>query len=842
MMDYIDTKDLESLSGAVYFSVGRGTEGGSASYRLSVAGVTNSQWGRVGEVAANSGYSMGAIQVDFGQRGTWPVGAIEGRNLALGEKTYVDAVIGQASSYAGRNRLPFATDLVQLRADLLTHGNGQRGRSSIAFIDSNTRDSINAWASSSEGMAWIHANIDYPQVRNATQRAMAMLDTYGENIADERRFEAASILAKTANQAPAQLGKLEDVLKSGGNYDDLLAKAREIKANPRHAYYDGPKAAEVAARYAAAYSDPVRRESLARAQAKVSSVDFDPSTEASDADIQVALSAIGQRPRAQAQNDQTVWAVQANLNILGITDARGQPLQIDGNRGGRTNEAIVAFQRQSGLEGRQMSNAELLSATQVALNARRVPSFDQLPGLPSELQTQTPRMVNGVPEYLLPGRAQNTPPPANALADGVLRPSENGPQVRALQERLALIGAIDRYGQPTLTDGSYGDRTKEAVEQFQLWTGRETTGIADPGTLKALQEHAQFAVRHRAQGVAPGDHLTDNLKPATPNPAWAADPRPVQGREAARTAPTTPTSAPLSPIRSEQAPAPTPQAAPSQTNAPAIPDHLRVFSHPDNPRYDGYARFMRGLQEQPPIPGVTPDQYERIAAAFTAAQGTGRFFKEVGRFHLDKDGMLWASARPNSLISEKTRWEKIDLAQALSQTPEQAAAQWREQSLPAPTPSMAQTQTMTLDPQRLTPQDVRHPDHPQHGMFTGARGLLANEYDRWGLQRDPAQLDKEAAQVVAEARKQRMDSVSGITLTFPPGGTPDQPSIAVRENPASEFSKRVELKGERLAQAPQVEQTSTQLQQVEQQVALMQQQETQQRQEREQGQSQGWSV
>jgi hypothetical protein len=60
-MTNIDTRNLDALAGAVYFTVGRGTEGGSASYRLSVAGVDRSEWGQPGAVAANSGYSIGTI-------------------------------------------------------------------------------------------------------------------------------------------------------------------------------------------------------------------------------------------------------------------------------------------------------------------------------------------------------------------------------------------------------------------------------------------------------------------------------------------------------------------------------------------------------------------------------------------------------------------------------------------------------------------------------------------------------------------------------------------------------------------------------------------------------------
>lgn len=73
-----DTRNPDALAGAVYFIVGRGTEGGPASYRLSVAGVNDRSWGDVSSVAANSGYSIGTIQVDLGQRGTWPLGQTSG--------------------------------------------------------------------------------------------------------------------------------------------------------------------------------------------------------------------------------------------------------------------------------------------------------------------------------------------------------------------------------------------------------------------------------------------------------------------------------------------------------------------------------------------------------------------------------------------------------------------------------------------------------------------------------------------------------------------------------------------------------------------------------------------
>jgi hypothetical protein len=169
--------------------------------------------GRVGK--ANSGYSLGAIQVDLGQRGTWALGSTNGAALKPGEQSYVDAIIDQAAKFAKERHLDFPKDKTQLRADLLTHGNGQDGRGAIVFLEAGTFETFNAWASSELGQPWIHRNIDYPQIRHATQSAMDLLDKYGKNVSEDRRFEAIAILAKTANQMPSKLKSFEKVLKDG---------------------------------------------------------------------------------------------------------------------------------------------------------------------------------------------------------------------------------------------------------------------------------------------------------------------------------------------------------------------------------------------------------------------------------------------------------------------------------------------------------------------------------------------------------------------------------------------------------------------------------------------------
>ena len=384
-MPTIDTRDREVLEGAVYMVVGRGTEGGAASYHLSITGVTvgrsDPYWGDIGHVQANSGYTLGAIQVDLGQRGTMPVGAISNRPLMPGESTYVDAIIEQSSAYASQNGLAYTGDLKQLRSDLLSHGDGIGKHSSISFIDEGTRDSINAWASSEQGKQWIHRNMDYPQIRNATDIAVSLMDTYGKNIPEEHRFETLCILAKTANQIPGKLDTYKEVLEKGGTYDDVLDQAKAIHA--KYGYYGGVKAAELAGTYQAAYADPSIAERLDRANTKVSSETFNPATEAGDEDIAQALRTIGQAARdgrgAHSHNisNDDIKQLQGQLNQLGYTDTRGHALEADGVMGPSTRAAVEAFQRDHGLDPDGVvgpkTSAALIEATEPVASHAQVP-------------------------------------------------------------------------------------------------------------------------------------------------------------------------------------------------------------------------------------------------------------------------------------------------------------------------------------------------------------------------------------------------------------------------------------------------------------------------------------
>jgi len=354
----INTHEMnDDLTGAIYMVVGRGTEGGSASYHLTIAGVTvgtrEPHWGNQNKVAADSGYSIGAIQVDLGKRGTWPLGATNNRNLKPGESTYVDAIIRAASEYAIIHNLPFTSNYTQLRQQLLSHGKN------LQFIDTNTRDSINAWAQSSEGQKWIHQNIDLPQVKDLTERSINTLNTHGKNIKEPDRFETICLLAKSYNQLPGAVDGLSkkgikglsNILKDGGDYQTLIDHSRYIKG--KFTYFHGEKASNIGKQYEEAFLNPDMAERLHNAQKMVSSKDFNPATQESHADIQLALKQVGVasgKTRRPTLSPQIISETQAALNQFGYKGENGNPLSVDGTLGLQTREAIKAFQKDHNLQ------------------------------------------------------------------------------------------------------------------------------------------------------------------------------------------------------------------------------------------------------------------------------------------------------------------------------------------------------------------------------------------------------------------------------------------------------------------------------------------------------------
>ena len=81
----------------------------------------------------------------------------------------------------------------------------------------------------------------------------------------------------------------------------------------------------------------------------------------------------------------------------------------------------------------------------------------------------------------------NFPKPADPpLADGKLSLGEKGPEVEKLQIALNAAGARDAKGNQLNPDKDFGDRTREAVENYQKTHGQPVTGVADKKMLTDL--------------------------------------------------------------------------------------------------------------------------------------------------------------------------------------------------------------------------------------------------------------------------------------------------------------------------------------------------------------------
>jgi peptidoglycan hydrolase-like protein with peptidoglycan-binding domain len=113
-----------------------------------------------------------------------------------------------------------------------------------------------------------------------------------------------------------------------------------------------------------------------------------------------------------------------------------------------------------------------------------------------------------------PGQPATTPRPADPMADGVLEKGEKGEAVRKLQEALNNAGARDAKGNKLTPDSDYGDRTKEAVENYQRSRGLKVDGEAGPDTLKALRENKPAV--QQTEPTTPGAP-SNPTSPSAPN-------------------------------------------------------------------------------------------------------------------------------------------------------------------------------------------------------------------------------------------------------------------------------------------------------------------------------------
>lgn len=97
-----------------------------------------------------------------------------------------------------------------------------------------------------------------------------------------------------------------------------------------------------------------------------------------------------------------------------------------------------------------------------------------------------------------------SPGASNAIADAIRsaggrfqKGSRDSAAVEALQASLNNLGARDRFGNPLKVDGTFGNRTKEAVKDYQQKNGLTVDGIVGRQTFGAMNE--DFAARQNPE-------------------------------------------------------------------------------------------------------------------------------------------------------------------------------------------------------------------------------------------------------------------------------------------------------------------------------------------------------
>lgn len=184
------------------------------------------------------------------------------------------------------------------------------------------------------------------------------------------------------------------------------------------------------------------------------------------------LDALGSAPGAMRVGDSgsDVTKLQKALDILGYYHGR-----IDGEYGDGTTEAVAKYQKAKGLEADGIAGRETVKsifgscAKTSNVTSASSDSSDRSTDS-SSTSSRTASKSNAVSSLEEIGSAPSTS-----------KPGDSGTKVKKLQQALELLG----YYSGTI-DGSYGDKTVEAVKRFQKKRGMKQDGVAGSSTIRVL--------------------------------------------------------------------------------------------------------------------------------------------------------------------------------------------------------------------------------------------------------------------------------------------------------------------------------------------------------------------
>ncbi len=141
---------------------------------------------------------------------------------------------------------------------------------------------------------------------------------------------------------------------------------------------------------------------------------------------------------------------------------------------------------------------------------------------------QTANLTNEAPTFV--PISGNFPKPADPpLADGKLTYGEKGPEVEKLQRALNAAGAHDAKGRALNPDQDFGDRTREAVRDYQQKHNLPVTGEADRQLLTTLGVIAPAQTQPQPQQPQPQQPQPQPQQPQSPQQPQPTTPGKLSG-------------------------------------------------------------------------------------------------------------------------------------------------------------------------------------------------------------------------------------------------------------------------------------------------------------------------
>ncbi|WP_208588510.1 peptidoglycan-binding domain-containing protein [Xanthomonas fragariae] len=628
-----DLTDNE-LRALAYYSIGVSSEGGDVAYQLSFAGkaILEKDGSMMLKPVANSGYSIGTLQSDLGQRPK------DARDLVDSFQDWSKSN-HQNWTLNDHQRTQFTNDLQRTghhirdpnyEHDLKVHANiPEKGPD----LNQEFKSHLNSYLNSDSGKKFIHQKdgnqigelidrVSTPIKRTelyqkssqeiqakifaATAKAFNQNEIWGQDIIDDindnkiksiedinkkisgfvkrdPKHPDQSTYMESGRDAALRGAETFNALRNASEANPLHAPWQAVMANPLvdptqlHADPKHPHLAEQYATVKAVFVDPVQGRAFVQALEHGNSHNYGDPAKSNSRGFYAEGKDFVQWDR-DGHGRAFVggqWS-EVSRSELALAQNQDGTLDVNLNRNGQTHSLLhvthPSLHHHSPASAHAHHGHDAGTLHQ-SVHAHATTLDQHMPGMPSAAHSQSAtRHDNPIVGGPTTGHVPLTPPTAKPphlplTTTQPLEPGDRGAAVHALQQHLQTIGATDRDGNAIKDDRHYGPRTQQAVENFQLWTGRNTTGIADPGTLEALQTHAQFATRQKAQDLAPGRHLADHAQPASSHLADALAQHPAPPR---------------------------PDLTPAQEQA--APKALEPYSNPNSPLHALYAQTKTTLE------------------------------------------------------------------------------------------------------------------------------------------------------------------------------------------------------------------------------------------------------